>query len=123
MIGQSRDAGEVRFWTHYMHVAFIVLAAESMAVLVYCLLSPSDPNRRALELIASVSGAAGIGALPFIARIVRQTWRAEFSLGAALASGALLAACCHLDQRLQESTRRANNATHSPLATLDTLEP
>jgi diguanylate cyclase (GGDEF)-like protein len=96
-IEQSRDAGETRFWTIYMRVAFLVLAAESMAVLVYCVLSSSEPDRGALELIASLSAVAAIGALPFIGWIVGQTWCSKFSLGTALTSGALLAACCHLD--------------------------
>jgi diguanylate cyclase (GGDEF)-like protein/PAS domain S-box-containing protein len=93
----SHDVGERRFWTNYNRVAFIVLAAESLAVLVYSILTPTGSSRPALEVIAALSAAAAIGALPFIGQIVKQSWRSQFSLGVALASGVLLAGCCHLD--------------------------
>jgi predicted signal transduction protein with EAL and GGDEF domain len=83
-----------------MCLSFIVFAAESLAAIVYFLFSPRDPNTTALEVVASIGLFAAIGSLPFVTRVAKLPWRWKFSLGMALASGILLAACCYLDDGL-----------------------
>jgi diguanylate cyclase (GGDEF)-like protein/PAS domain S-box-containing protein len=91
----TRD--EERFWRRYMRGAFVVLALESVGALVYFRLSPTTQHPLALEVIAAITALAASGCLVLTGSIARKTWRARFSLGVALTSGAVLALCCYWD--------------------------
>jgi len=96
-LGIERSKSEERYWGSYLRIGFMVLAGESLGTLAYFRMSPSGAHRSALMAIASLAALLALGALPLTGRVARRTWRAQFSLGAAVLSGIVLALCAHLD--------------------------
>lgn len=96
-VESNRAGDEQRFWKRYMGVSFIVLAGESAGAFAYFLLSPTGPHRLALAVITAIMTAAATAAIPLMGYVAKRPWRSRVTLGAALASGVVLAVCCVLD--------------------------
>jgi len=86
-----------RFWTSYLRSGFIVAAGECIGTLWYFHLTPSGPSRAALTAIVSVLALGASGGVAVVDQIATRTWRSQFSLGASLFFGLVLAVCAHLD--------------------------
>lgn len=78
------------FWQTYLRLGFVVLAGESVAVLIYFLISPDESHQSVLILIASLAIAFALASMPMLGTIARKSWREQFSLGVALLSGLAL---------------------------------
>lgn len=98
------------FWTTHLRLGFIVMAAESVAVATYLLMTPSGSHRLLLMAISVVSLVACLVSLGLVAGIALQPWRDWFSFGWTLVGGALVLITAEFDGGL-----------HTPLLALLTL--
>lgn len=85
------------FWTSSVRFGFLLLAGESIAVLLCLRLESNGFHRPALMAISSLDTAIALGAVFLASRIASLAWRSECVLGAALYAGVALAVCIHLD--------------------------
>ena len=93
----EQAALRVDYWAAYLRIGFAVVVVASLGVLVYLRVTPHGPHRTALVTIALVTAAAALGIFGVAPRAAARAWRAEFSLFAALVSGAVLTLFCALD--------------------------
>ncbi|MHB8438100.1 MAG: GGDEF domain-containing protein [Acidimicrobiales bacterium] len=94
---RARDAERDAFWRRYLSIGFAILSAESVAVMVYFKLTPHGPDRPVLTSAAFLVAVCAVGGLLLVPRVVTKSWRAWYSFGWALVSGAVLTVFCILD--------------------------
>ena len=86
-----------RFWSSYLGLGFLILAGESGATLIYCVLTPSGPHRVALTALASVTTIIAIASTSLVSHIAPKLWRSDFSFAWTLVAGLLLTFFVYLD--------------------------
>ncbi|HVB92402.1 MAG TPA: GGDEF domain-containing protein [Acidimicrobiales bacterium] len=99
-----------RFWDFYVRASFLVLAGESILILVYLFSTSSGPHRGILKADTALFVVAAVGVIPWAGVVAGKPWRERFILAATLIVGAVLAANCVVD-----------NGLDSPLVYLLTL--
>ena len=88
-------SSEDRFWSAYMRLGFVVLAATSVAVVTFLRVSPELPDRGVLTVVAGAVSTLAAVMVFEVQRIAARPWRSTFSLAMHLASGAGLAVFCY----------------------------
>ena len=86
-----------QFWTTYIRLGLLVLAAESLFIIGYCLRTPAGPNRTALLVIGAVTASVGLTAVGFVHRIAIRSWRTQFAMWFTVGAGVTLTISIWLD--------------------------
>ncbi len=85
------------FWQSVMWLGFGILAAESVAVLFYLMLTPSGQHRIVIATIAALTLGCAIVGISLAGRVAKTTWHKSYSLAVTLAAGIIVTICCALD--------------------------
>lgn len=93
----ASDHHVAEFWRSFMLFGFGVLGGESIATLLYLMLTPSGQHRGAIETIASLTLASALVGMIVARRVSRTTWHSSYSLAVTLAAGFIVTTCCALD--------------------------
>jgi len=94
---QALSEQRLGYWKSTVRLGLLLLAGESIAVLLYLLFEPNGLHRPVLTAIASFDAVVALGSCFLASRIAALTWYCEWVLGAAVFAGAALAVCIHLD--------------------------
>ncbi len=86
-----------RFWSHYLRVGILVFTGETVATLVYFLLTLSEPHRVFLVTLTSVTLLALVACIPLTDRFASMTLRSQYSFGWTLLAGVILTVSIHFD--------------------------
>lgn len=88
-------SAQVQYWSGYLTLGFAVLAAMSLAVVVYLRVSPDLWDRQLLTVLAGIICVAAVAMCFEVDRIADRSWRGTFSLTMHLVSGMGLAVFCY----------------------------
>ena len=89
------------FWSSYLRIGFAILGGESVAALIYLVVTPRAGNRGLLEGIAAASAVVGLVGALSVGWIAARPWRGRFSVAWTLTSGLTLVLCAHLDSGIE----------------------
>ncbi|MGC1419341.1 MAG: HD domain-containing phosphohydrolase [Acidimicrobiales bacterium] len=74
-----------------------MIAGETIATMIYCILTPRGAHRPVIFSIALIATLAVVAMTPFVQRIASSKWRSDFAFAWTLAAGLLAAVSAHLD--------------------------
>lgn len=94
--GGAIDAG-TQFWATHLRVGFVLFLVESVAVMVYAAVTPSEEFRPLLWVVAIACATASAVGILASRRVARSAGRTKFSLAWTLFAGLALTVVAHFD--------------------------